>query len=85
VIGRIAKKKGLILRREDELHQTIGRNIREQRKLRGADLEADVRAAPTSRVAALADRARRVVGVGVVAVQVATALDVRITELFGDF
>src|SRR5262249_15538214 len=38
VIARIAKKKGLVLRREDELHLTIGRNIRELRKERGLTL-----------------------------------------------
>src|SRR5205807_8860730 len=34
VITRIARKKGLILRREDELHAAIGRQIRELRKTR---------------------------------------------------
>src|SRR5690606_38694684 len=38
-IQRIAKKKGLILRREDELHATIGRNIRELRKARSLTLK----------------------------------------------
>ena len=38
-ISRIAKKKGLILRREDELHATIGRSIRELRKARGLTLK----------------------------------------------
>ena len=32
VISRIAKKKGLVLRREDELHAAIGRQIRDLRK-----------------------------------------------------
>ena len=32
VLARIAKKKGLVLRKEDELHLTIGKNIRELRK-----------------------------------------------------
>ena len=38
-IGRIARKKGLILRREDELHAAIGRSIRELRKSRGLTLK----------------------------------------------
>src|SRR5207248_162825 len=39
VIERIARKKGLVLRKEDELHQTIGRNIRELRKTRALTLK----------------------------------------------
>jgi DNA-binding NtrC family response regulator len=39
VIARIAKKKGLVLRREDELHAAIGRQIRDLRKTRGLTLK----------------------------------------------
>jgi DNA-binding NtrC family response regulator len=39
VIARIAKKKGLVLRREDELHAAIGRQIRDLRKARGLTLK----------------------------------------------
>src|SRR4029450_12836591 len=38
-IQRIAKKKGLLLRGEDELLATIGRTIRELRKSRGLTLK----------------------------------------------
>src|ERR1041385_4161349 len=39
VITRIARKKGLILRREDELHAHIGRPIRDLRKTRSLTLK----------------------------------------------
>src|SRR5689334_11954619 len=39
VIARIAKRKGLVLRPEEELHATIGRQIREIRKARNLTLK----------------------------------------------
>ena len=84
-ILRIAKKKGLILRREDELHATIGRNIRELRKARGLTLKQMSRRTNLS-VSLLSQIERAESSASVSSLfKVATALDVRITELFGDF
>lgn len=84
-IQRIAKKKGLILRREDELHATIGRNIRELRKARGLTLKQMSRRTKLS-VSLLSQIERAESSASVSSLfKVATALDVRITELFGDF
>jgi DNA-binding NtrC family response regulator len=85
VIERIAKKKGLVLRREDELHQTIGRNIRELRKARQLTLKQMSRRTQLS-VSLLSQIERAESSASVSSLfKVATALDVRITELFGDF
>lgn len=84
-IGRIAKKKGLVLRREDELHMTIGRNIRELRKSRGLTLKQMSRRTKLS-VSLLSQIERAESSASVSSLfKVATALDVRITHLFGDF
>jgi DNA-binding NtrC family response regulator len=85
VLARIAKKKGLVLRREDELHQTIGRNIRELRKQRGLTLKQMSRRTKLS-VSLLSQIERAESSASVSSLfKVATALDVRITELFGPF
>jgi DNA-binding NtrC family response regulator len=85
VIERIARKKGLVLRKEDELHQTIGRNIREMRKERGLTLKQMSRRTKLS-VSLLSQIERAESSASVSSLfKVATALDVRITELFGDF
>ncbi len=84
-IVRIAKKKGLILRREDELHATIGRSIRELRKARGLTLKQMSRRTKLS-VSLLSQIERAESSASVSSLfKVATALDVRITELFGPF
>jgi DNA-binding NtrC family response regulator len=84
-IGRIAKKKGLILRREDELHATIGRQIRELRKARGLTLKQMSRRTKLS-VSLLSQIERAESSASVSSLfKVATALDVKITELFGSF
>jgi DNA-binding NtrC family response regulator len=84
-IQRIAKKKGLILRREDELHATIGRSIRELRKARGLTLKQMSRRTKLS-VSLLSQIERAESSASVSSLfKVATALDVRITELFGIF
>ena len=84
-IGRIAKKKGLVLRREDELHATIGKNIREMRKARGLTLKQMSRRTKLS-VSLLSQIERAESSASVSSLfKVATALDVKITELFGDF
>ena len=85
VIARIAKKKGLILRREDELHATIGRQIRELRKARGLTLKQMSRRTKLS-VSLLSQIERAEPSASVSSLfKVATALDVRLTELFGGF
>jgi len=85
VIERIAKKKGLVLRREDELHQTIGRNIRELRKERQLTLKQMSRRTKLS-VSLLSQIERAESSASVSSLfKIATALDVRIHELFGDF
>ena len=84
-LGRIAKKKGLVLRREDELHLTIGRNIRELRKGRGLTLKQMSRRTKLS-VSLLSQIERAESSASVSSLfKVATALDVKITELFGQF
>ncbi len=84
-IGRIAKKKGLVLRREDELHMTIGRNIRELRKSRGLTLKQMSRRTKLS-VSLLSQIERAESSASVSSLfKVATALDVKITNLFGEF
>ena len=84
-IQRIAKKKGLLLRREDELHATIGRTIRELRKARGLTLKQLARRTELS-VSLLSQLERAESSASVSSLfKVATALDVRITELFGSY
>jgi len=84
-LSRIAKKKGLVLRREDELHMTIGRNIRELRKGRGLTLKQMSRRTKLS-VSLLSQIERAESSASVSSLfKVATALDVKITELFGQF
>jgi DNA-binding NtrC family response regulator len=84
-LARIAKKKGLVLRREDELHLTIGRNIRELRKERGLTLKQMSRRTKLS-VSLLSQIERAESSASVSSLfKVATALDVKITELFGSF
>ena len=85
VINRIAKTKGLILRREDELHQTIGRIIRELRKERGLTLKQMSRRTKLS-VSLLSQIERAESSASVSSLfKVSNALDVPITQLFGEF
>jgi DNA-binding NtrC family response regulator len=84
-LSRIAKKKGLVLRREDELHMTIGKNIRELRKGRGLTLKQMSRRTKLS-VSLLSQIERAESSASVSSLfKVATALDVKLTELFGHF
>lgn len=84
-IERIAKKKGLHLSREEELHATIGRTIRELRKDRGLTLKQMARRTDLS-VSLLSQIERAESSASVASLfKVATALDVRLTELFGDY
>jgi len=85
VIARIAKKKGLVLRREDELHAAIGRHIRDLRKARGLTLKQMARRTNLS-VSLLSQIERAESSASVSSLfKVATALDVRLTDLFGGY
>ena len=84
-IGRIARKKGLILRREDELNAAIGRQIRELRKGRGLTLKQMARRTSLS-VSLLSQIERAESSASMSSLfKVATALDVKLKELLGDF
>ena len=84
-LQRIAKRKGLALRREDELHIEIGRNIRDLRKTRNLTLKQLARRTKLS-VSLLSQIERAESSASVSSLfKVATALDVRLTELFGDY
>ena len=85
VIARIAKKKGLVLRREDELHAAIGRQIRDLRKTRGLTLKQMARRTNLS-VSLLSQIERAESSASVSSLfKVATALDVPLTDLFGGY
>jgi DNA-binding NtrC family response regulator len=85
VIARIAKKKGLVLRREDELHAAIGRQIRDLRKARGLTLKQMARRTNLS-VSLLSQIERAESSASVSSLfKIATALDVRLTDLFGGY
>lgn len=82
---RIAKKKGLHLSKEEELHACIGRTIRELRKSRGLTLKQLARRTELS-VSLLSQLERAESSASVSSLyKVATALDVKITELFGSY
>ena len=84
-LGRIAKKKGLVLRKEDELHQTIGRNIRELRKTRGLTLKQMSRRTGLS-VSLLSQIERAESSASISSLyKIAIALESRIQDLFGEF
>jgi DNA-binding NtrC family response regulator len=85
VIERIAKKKGLVLRREDELHQTIGSIIRDLRKAQGLTLKQMSRRTNLS-VSLLSQIERAESSASVSSLfKVSSALDVRLVQLFGPF
>jgi len=85
VLHRIAKKKGLVLRREDELHITIGKTIRELRKARNLTLKQMSRRTKLS-VSLLSQIERAESSASVSSLfKVATALDVKLTDLFGGY
>ena len=84
VIARIAKKKGLVLRREDELHAAIGRQIRDLRKARGLTLKQMARRTNLS-VSLLSQIERAESSASISSLyRIATALRVRMSELFAD-
>jgi transcriptional regulator with XRE-family HTH domain len=74
-----------VLRREDELHATIGRQIRDLRKQRGLTLKQMARRTNLS-VSLLSQIERAESSASVSSLfKVATALDVRLTDLFGGY
>ena len=85
VIARIAKKKGLVLRREDELHAAIGRQIRELRKTRSLTLKQMARRTSLS-VSLLSQIERAESSASISSLyKIAVALDARIRDLFGEY
>jgi DNA-binding NtrC family response regulator len=85
VIQRIAKRKGLVLNREDELDLAIGRTIRELRRRRALTLKQMSRRTNLS-VSLLSQIERAESSASVSSLfKIATALDVKITTLFADF
>jgi len=85
VIARIARRKGLVLRNEDQLHAAIGRQIRDLRKARGLTLKQMARRTNLS-VSLLSQIERAESSASVSSLfKVATALQVRLTELFGGY
>jgi DNA-binding NtrC family response regulator len=84
-IARVARKKGIVVRREDELHITIGARIRDFRKQRELTLKQMGRRTNLS-VSLLSQIERAESSASVSSLyKIANALDVRIVELFGDF
>lgn len=84
-IARVARKKGIVVRREDELHITIGKRIRSYRKERGLTLKQMGRRTSLS-VSLLSQIERAESSASVSSLyKIANALDVRIVDLFGDF
>lgn len=85
VIQQIAKKKGLVIRREDELHAAIGRQIRDLRKNRQLTLKQMARRTNLS-VSLLSQIERAESSASVSSLfKVATALDVPLTDLFAGY
>lgn len=84
-IARVARKKGIVVRREDELHITIGKRIRQYRKEKSLTLKQMGRRTNLS-VSLLSQIERAESSASVSSLyKIANALDVRIVELFGDF
>ncbi len=84
-IARVARKKGIVVRREDELHITIGQRIRSYRKERALTLKQMGRRTSLS-VSLLSQIERAESSASVSSLyKIANALDVRIVDLFGDF
>jgi DNA-binding response OmpR family regulator len=81
----ILRKKGLLTDPEEELHKTIGTNIRKFRKERGLTLKQLSRRTGLS-VSLLSQIERAESSASVSSLyKLSAALDVRLTELFGDF
>ena len=69
VLARVMRKKGLARTPEEQLHKVIGDTIRNLRKEKDLTLKQMSRRTGPQRLAPLADRARRIVRVDLVALQ----------------
>ncbi len=84
-ICRIARRKGLATCREEELHASIGRTIRELRRDRGLTLKQVARRTNLS-VSLLSQIERAESSASVSSLfKVATALEVKLTDLFSGY
>ena len=85
VIDRVLRKKGLSRSPEELLHRTIGDRIRQVRKERGLTLK-DIGRRTGLSVSLLSQIERAESSASISSLyMVATALDVRVQDLFGDF
>ena len=85
VVARVMRKKGLARTPEEQLHRVIGDTIRNLRKEKDLTLKQMSRRTGLS-VSLLSQIERAESSASISSLfKVATALDVRITELFGDF
>ena len=84
-IARVVRKKGIVVRREDEMHIIIGANIRRLRKQRGLTLKELGRRSSIS-VSLLSHLERAEGSVSVSSLfRIATALGAKVTDLLGDY
>jgi ribosome-binding protein aMBF1 (putative translation factor) len=84
-IARVARKKGIVVRREDELHITIGARIREERRKKQLTLkQMHKRAGLSVSLLSQIERAESSASVSSL-FKIANALEVRVSELFGEF
>ncbi len=84
-IARVVRKKGIVVRREDELHITIGKRMRSYRKERGMTLKQMARRTNLS-VSLLSQIERAESSASVSSLyKIANALDVGLEDLFEDF
>jgi DNA-binding NtrC family response regulator len=85
VLDRVMRKKGLLRTPEENLHRVIGETIRGLRKDRGLTLKQMARRTGLS-VSLLSQIERAESSASISSLyKVATALDVRIQDLFGDY
>ena len=85
VVGRVMRKKGLLRSPEENLHRVIGETVRNLRKEANLTLKQMARRTGLS-VSLLSQIERAESSASVSSLfKVATALDVKITDLFGDF
>lgn len=84
-ITSVVRKKQIVVRREDEMHVSIGNTIRSLRKSRGLTLkELGRRCDLSPSQLSLMERAGCVTTVSTL-FRVASALDVRVADLIGDY
>jgi DNA-binding NtrC family response regulator len=85
VVDRVMRKKGLLRTPEENLHRVIGETIRGLRKDRGLTLKQMARRTGLS-VSLLSQIERAESSASISSLyKIATALDVRIQDLFGDY